>query len=244
MIKTKLKKFIYYDLAIFIIFVLICISTRVLPITMTFAKNLQIPTYHTNSKYGVNHGYTSYENPSLDIMLEYPSEWKIYEADGSILSALRGLVYFEIPYEGHNIGGTVSNQNDFVNNPAVTIIAEKLPSRNISLSDYIKIQYDNLKQLFSDYDLKINNGSIDDGTIQNRISIINGYPTASIEYSINTDPFKNNNYKTNVRNGFELWLIKDETVYTITYIASIDIYPSILPKVQKMIDSIKFIDIK
>lgn len=173
----------------------------------------------------------------MDITLQYPSNWRIFQFEASPLSALKGLIYFELPHEDYKIKDSIPKEYDISNEPSILIMAEKISFVNINLTQYAKIQNDNLKQLFSDFDLKINNISIDRDLGNNHIHIDN-YPALKLEYSINIDPHKNN-YDQKIRNGLEIWFIRGETAYTISYIASEDNYFKNLFEVQKLINSIK-----
>ena len=174
-----------------------------------------ITTLQTN-----NDNYEAYKNPHLKIKLYYPSDWRIFESDGPALSNLKGIVTFELPQEKRQQQQTIAQEE-----PIVSIIAEDLPSNNITIDEFIKIQDDNFRQLFSDLDFKL----------ENKTAVIIGDNRAGkFEYTIV------NPYSDGIRNGLVIWIIRGDTVYMISYVAEQVQYFMYLPTVQKLIDSIEF----
>ena len=173
-----------------------------------------ITTLQTN-----NDNYEPYKNPNLKIKLYYPSDWKIFESNGPALSNLKGIVTFELPQEKRQ-QQTIAQEA-----PIVSIIAEDLPSNNITLDQFIKIQHDNFRHLFSDFDFKL----------ENKTAVIVGDNRAGkLEYTIV------NPYSDGIRNGMVIWIIRGDTVYMISYVAEQVQYSMYLPTVEKLIDSIEF----
>ena len=174
-----------------------------------------ITTLQTN-----NDIYELYKNPNLNIKLYYPSDWEKFESDGPALSNLKGIITFELPQEKRQQQQTIAQEA-----PIVSIIAEDLPSNNITLDQFIKIQHDNLRYLFSDFDFKL----------ENKTTVIVGDNRAGkFEYTIV------NPYSDGIRNGLVIWIIRGDTVYMISYVAEQFQYFMYLPTVQKLIDSIEF----
>ena len=173
-----------------------------------------ITTLQTN-----NDNYETYKNPDLKIKLYYPSDWRKFESDGPALSNIKGIVTFELLQEKRQ-QQTIAQEV-----PIVSIIAEDLPSNNISIDQFIKIQDDNFRQLFSDFDFKL----------ENKTAIIIGDNHAGkFEYTIV------NPYSDGIRNGMVIWIIRGDTVYMISYVAEQVQYSMYLPTVEKLIDSIEF----
>jgi hypothetical protein len=166
-----------------------------------------------------NDNYETYKNPNLKIKLYYPSDWRKFESDGPALSNIKGIVTFELPQE------KTHQQTITQEAPIVSIMAEDLPSNNITLDQFIKIQDDNFRQLFSDFDFKL----------ENKTAVIIGDNRAGkFEYTIV------NPYSDGIRNGMVIWIIRGDTVYMISYVAEQVQYSMYLPTVEKLIDSIEF----
>jgi hypothetical protein len=173
-----------------------------------------ITTLQTN-----NDNYELYKNPNLNIKLYYPSDWKKYESEGPALSNLKGIVTFELPREKRQQQTIVQEA------PIISIIAEDLPSNNITLDQFIKIQHDNFRYLFSDFDFKL----------ENKTTVIVGDNRAGkYEYTIV------NPYSDGIRNGMVIWIIRGDIVYMISYVAEQVQYSMYLPTIEKLIDSIEF----
>ena len=174
-----------------------------------------ITTLQTN-----NDNYELYKNPNLNIKLYYPSDWEKFESDGPALSNLKGIVTFELPQEKRQQQQTIAQEA-----PIVSIIAEDLPSNNITLDQFIKIQHDNFRYLFSDFDFKL----------ENKTAVIVGDNRAGkFEYTIV------NPYSDGIRSGMIIWIIRGDTVYMISYVAEQVQYSMYLPTIEKLIDSIEF----
>ncbi len=167
-----------------------------------------------------NDNYEPYKNPNLKIKLYYPSDWKKFESNGPALSNLKGIVTFELPQEKRQQQQTIAQEA-----PIVSIIAEDLPSNNITLDQFTKIQYDNFRHLFSDFDFKLEN---------NTAVIVGDNRAGKFEYSIV------NPYSDGIRNGMIIWIIRGDTVYMISYVAEQVQYSMYLPTIEKLIDSIEF----
>jgi hypothetical protein len=166
-----------------------------------------------------NDNYEIYKNPNLKIKLCYPSDWRKFDSNGPALSNIKGIVTFELPQEKRQ-QQTITQEA-----PIVSIIAEDLPSNNITLDQFIKIQDDNFRQLFSDFDFKL----------ENKTAVIIGDNRAGkFEYTI-VNPYSNG-----IRNGMVIWIIRGDTVYMISYVAEQVQYSMYLPTVEKLVDSIEF----
>ena len=169
-----------------------------------------------------NDNYENYENPNLKIKLQYPSEWRIFESDAPALSNLKGIVSFEQLAQEKK-----QEQNIEEEVAVVSIIAEDIPSNNITLDQFTKIQYDNLLQLFSDFNFRL----------ENKTAVtIGGIPAEKFEYTIV------NPYSDGIRNGMIIWTIRGDTVYMISYIGEQIQYLRYLSVVQMLINSIEFIN--
>ena len=172
-----------------------------------------------------NYGdYEPYVNSRLKFKLEYPSDWKRLVFDTPALSNLKGFVSFE-PLEAEQ----ALQSNIVEEKPVISILAEQLKSKNITIDEFAKLQSDNIQDLFSDFDFKF----------ENKTAITLGNKTAmKILYTI-VDPYNHDNLR--IRNGMEIWTIRADTIFTISYLGERGQYFKYLPQVQKIIDSFKFI---
>ena len=164
--------------------------------------------------------YESYINSRLKFKLEYPSDWKIFELDASALSNLKGFVSFEPLKSEQELQAAIVEET-----PVISIIAEQLKFKNITINEFARLQSDNIRYLFSDFDFKL----------ENKTAVIVGDNQAGkFEYSIV------NPYSDGIRNGMIIWIIRGDTVYMISYVAEQVQYSMYLPTVEKLIDSIEF----
>ncbi len=214
---SKIRR-VYSRKKLIVFSILITAQTLMLSIGINIEQTVlaagSITTLQTN-----NDNYETYKNPDLKIKLYYPSDWRKFESDGPALSNIKGIVTFELLQEKRQ-QQTIAQEA-----PIVSIIAEDLHSNNISIDQFIKIQDDNFRHLFSDFDFKL----------ENKTAVIIGDNHAGkFEYTIV------NPYSDGIRNGMVIWIIRGDTVYMISYVAEQVQYSMYLPIVEKLIDSIEF----
>lgn len=214
---SKIRR-VYSRKKLIVFSILITAQTLMLSIGINIEQTVlaagSITTLQTN-----NDNYETYKNPDLKIKLYYPSDWRKFESDGPALSNIKGIVTFELLQEKRQ-QQTIAQEA-----PIVSIIAEDLHSNNISIDQFIKIQDDNFRHLFSDFDFKL----------ENKTAVIIGDNHAGkFEYTIV------NPYSDGIRNGMVIWIIRGDTVYMISYVAEQVQYSMYLPTVEKLIDSIEF----
>ena len=214
---SKIRR-VYSRKKLIVFSILITAQTLMLSIGINIEQTVlaagSITTLQTN-----NDNYETYKNPDLRIKLYYPSDWRKFESDGPALSNIKGIVTFELLQEKRQ-QQTIAQEA-----PIVSIIAEDLHSNNISIDQFIKIQDDNFRHLFSDFDFKL----------ENKTAVIIGDNHAGkFEYTIV------NPYSDGIRNGMVIWIIRGDTVYMISYVAEQVQYSMYLPTVEKLIDSIEF----
>jgi hypothetical protein len=197
------------------------IFSTIILVTITQTMLLQSTAMPQISNY---EDYESYINSKLKIRLEYPSDWKILELYTLTLSNLKGFVSFEPPKNEKELQSGIAEET-----PVISIIAEQLKFKNITIYEFAKIQSDNIRHLFSDFDFKL----------ENKTAITIGNNNAmKIVYTI-VDPYTNDDPR--LKNGMEIWIIKADTIYTISYFGEQDQYFMHLPVIQKIIDSFEFI---
>src|SRR5919106_1827427 len=91
--------------------------------------------------------YESYVNSRLKFKFEYPSDWEIQELDAPALSNLKGLVSLVPTKDIHELQAV-----DVVETPTISIIAERIRFRNLTIGELSRLQSDNVRYMFSDFD--------------------------------------------------------------------------------------------
>lgn len=171
--------------------------------------------------------YESYVNLRLEFKFEYPSDWEIQELDAGALSNLKGLVSLVPPKDIQEL-----QAGDVVETPTISILAERIGFRNITLDELSRLQSDNIRYMFSDFDFNF----------ENTTEIVIGNDTAIKGVYTVVDPFVTSGDSPGIKNGMDIWTIRGDTVYTISYLGEQDQYFRYLPEVQSIIKSFKFIN--
>jgi hypothetical protein len=171
--------------------------------------------------------YESYVNLRLKFKFEYPPDWEIQELDAGALSNLKGLVSLVPPKDIQE-----SQAGDLVETPTISIIAERIGFRNITLGELSRLQSDNIRYIFSDFDFNF----------ENTTEIVIGNDTAIKGVYTVVDPFITSGDSPGIKNGMDIWTIRGDTVYTISYLGEQDQYFRYLPEVQSIIKSFRFIN--
>lgn len=203
-----------WDLVISSIILVIIIQTTLLHSTAMF----QTSNYNDHEPYA---------NSRLKFKFEYPSDWEIQELDAPALSNLKGLVSLVPPKDIHEL-----QAGDVVETPTISIIAERIKFRNITIDELSRLQSDNIRYTFSDFDFNFENTT--------EIAIGNNTAIKSV-YTV-VDPFTTKGDSPGIINGMDIWTIRGDTLYTISYLGEQDQYFRYLPEVQSIINSLKFIN--
>ncbi len=116
--------------------------------------------------------------------------------------------------------------------PTISIIAERIGFRNITIDELSRLQSDNIRYLFSDFDFNF----------ENKTEIAVGNNTAIKSLYTVVDPFTIYRDSLGIKIGMDIWTIRGDTIYTISYLGEQDQYFRYLPEVQSIIDSFKFIN--
>jgi hypothetical protein len=206
--------YIRWDLIFSSIILVIIIQTALLHSTAMF----QTSNYRDHE---------SYANSRLKFKFEYPSDWEIQELDAPALSNLKGLVSLVPQKDRHEL-----QAGDVVETPTISIIAERIRFQNITIDELSRLQSDNIRYMFSDFDFNFENTT--------EIAIGNNTAIKSV-YTV-VDPFTTNGDSPWIKNGMDIWTIRGDTVYTISYLGEQDQYFRYLPEVQIIINSFKFIN--
>ncbi len=193
-------------------------------VTITQIVLLQFTSTARGQNSNYRDHFESYSSPRLKIELEYPTDWRVLELDAPTLSNLIGLVSLEpLKSEQELVADTLEET------PIFAIIAEQIKIRNMTIDEYARLQSQGIWYLFSDFDFKIENKTT---TMGNNTAI-------KIEYSV-VDPYAHEN--TRIRYAMEIWTIRGDTLYTISYLGKEDQYFRYLPTVEQIVDSLEFID--
>jgi hypothetical protein len=171
--------------------------------------------------------HESYANSRLKFKFEYPSDWEIQELDAGALSNMKGLVSLVPPKDIHEL-----QAGDVVETPTISIIAERIRFQNITVDELSRLQSDNIRYMFSDFDFNFENTT--------EIAIGNNTAIKSV-YTV-VDPFTTNGDSPGIKNGMDIWTIRGDTVYIISYLGERDQYFRYLPEVQSIINSFRFIN--
>jgi hypothetical protein len=203
-----------WDLVISSIILVIIIQTTLLHSTAMF----QTSNYNDHEPYA---------NSRLKFKFEYPSDWEIQELDAGALSNMKGLVSLVPPKDIHEL-----QAGDVVETPTISIIAERIKFRNITIDELSRLQSDNIRYTFSDFDFNFENTT--EIAIGNNTAIKSAYTVV--------DPFTTKGDRPGIINGMDIWTIRGDTLYTISYLGEQDQYFRYLPEVQSIINSFKFIN--
>ena len=171
--------------------------------------------------------HESYANSRLNFKFEYPSDWEIQELDAPALSNLKGLVSL-MPSKDIN----ELQAGDVVETPTISIIAERIGFQNITIDELSRLQSDNIRYTFSDFEFNFEDTA--------EIAIGNNTAIKSV-YTV-VDPFTTSGDSPGIKNGMDIWMIRGDTVYTISYLGEQDQYFRYLPEVQSIMNSFKFIN--
>ena len=171
--------------------------------------------------------HESYANSRMKFKFEYPSDWEIQELDAPALSNLKGLVSLIPPKDIHEL-----QAGDVVETPTISITAERIRFQNITIDELSRLQSDNIRYMFSDFDFNF----------ENMTEIAIGNNTAIKGMYTVVDPFTTNGDSLGIKNGMDIWTIRGDTVYTISYLGEQDQYFRYLSEVQSIINSFKFIN--
>ena len=226
----KISKYFKINLNVFNTLILIFI----------LISSLETNNYKTISAINTDHRYNMFDHPNFNMFFQYPAKWIKYEhrdVHGHLnknflfLQDKSMVVSFDIINDEKKYK-IDQNQELQLENPIFTINKFKLENPSISLYKYIKIQNDNLQNLFSDFKLNIN---------KNYSILIDGIKGWKSEYSINLNKYDVNNINAeNIMKIMIVWIIVDDIVYEISYSGNKKQYKDNIVEVQKLIESIRF----
>jgi hypothetical protein len=197
--------------------------------SIIFVIIIQTALLHSTAMLQTNNyrDHESYVNLRLKFKLEYPADWEIQELDAGALSNLKGLVSLVPPKDKHEL-----QAGDVIETPTISIIAERIRFPNITMEELSRLQSDNIRYMFSDFDFNF----------ENTTEIVIGNDTAiKSVYSV-VDPFTTNGDSPGIKNGMDIWTIRGNTIYNLSYLGEQDQYFKYLPEVQSIINSLRFIN--
>jgi eukaryotic-like serine/threonine-protein kinase len=157
--------------------------------------------------------FVTYENPSYGIRIRYPADWQKTEH----INANRFWVDFMSPFK--------NNPNTF---PAiVSVSVEDLNHGITTTNEYVNGILNRAKQSLSDFQINESNHNAN----------IAGTSAYKIVYSfLSQDPAVQAHFQS-----MNIWSVRDNKVYGISYTEAKSLYATYLPTVQKMIDSFEII---
>ena len=157
--------------------------------------------------------FVIYENPTYGIRIRYPDDWQKTE----YVNANRFWVDFMSPFK--------NNPNTF---PAiVSVSVEGLNHSITTTNEYVNGILNKAKQSLSDFQINESNHNAN----------IAGTSAYKIVYSfLSQDPAVQAHFQS-----MNIWSVRDNKVYGISYTEVKSLYPTYLPTVQKMIDSFEII---
>jgi eukaryotic-like serine/threonine-protein kinase len=159
--------------------------------------------------------FLTYENTTYEIRIQYPAVWQKGESNQTSQDdVINTIVAFRAPKD--RISDTIAEN--------IIIGVENLPpEENISLAAYSTLQIADLTQFSTDFDLE-----------QSTPIVLADSPAQKIVFSetVQQIPIKT----------MQVWTIKDNEAYIITFAGEAAKYSDYLPTIQKMIDSFEFIN--
>ena len=173
--------------------------------------------------------HESYANSRLEFKFEYPSDWEIQELDAPALSNLKGLVSLVPPKDIHEL-----QAGDVVETPTISITAERIRFQNITIDELSRLQSDNIRYMFSDFDFNFENTT--------EIAIGNNTAIKSVYTVVDPSTIYHDSESTGIKYGMEILTIRGNTLYTLSYLGEQDQYFRYLPEVQSIINSLRFIN--
>jgi len=171
-------------------------------------KILDVTITNTSSQ-NTMESFLTYENPLYEIRIKYPVDWqkKAQETSTSVTADNNIVVTF-----------APQQQQRF---PRLFIQAERLDSQDISLDQFTSKRLDHLGQLFGNSSRIIE---------QDRIILPHGeIPAHRVVYEFKLSQI---DYRK-----MDIWTIKGDLAFIISYVAEKGNYQNYLPTIQKMIDS-------
>jgi hypothetical protein len=164
--------------------------------------------------------FSIYENPTYGIKILYPAAWNKIEL-GQI-SPDGFLVGFALPREGKPLSEI--NVSDFVLENIMIgvtriISAPSSFSENTILRDFVNDQISSYKQEFADFQI-----------IKSNITTIDNNPVYQIQYT--------HKDRRTIFDTLQVWTISGNKIYTILFNADPVDYPTYLPIIQKMTNSL------
>jgi hypothetical protein len=182
-------------------------STNLVTITMLPPSYLDILSNNINSTATINPTYSTYENPTYGVKIQYPSNWQKMDFDRHNSNNSLPIAGFIPPSE--NDSGLLEN---------LMIVVKKLHSQNTSLKQFVD-------SLIPSYKSKVHNFQLIELNPLTTPALNSAY---KIEYTHSSDMLM---LKT-----MEVWTIEGGIAYMISYNADSSDFSNYLPTIQKMID--------
>jgi hypothetical protein len=183
-------------------------ATRLLTLTIPSSYIDILSNNSNNSTATINPTYSTYENPTYGVKIQYPSNWQKMDFDRHNSNNSLPIAGFIPPSE--NDSGLLEN---------LMIVVKKLHSQNTSLKQFVD-------SLIPSYKSKLYNFQLIELNPLTTPALNSAY---KIEYTHSSDMLM---LKT-----MEVWTIEGGIAYMISYNADSSDFSNYLPTIQKMIDS-------
>jgi eukaryotic-like serine/threonine-protein kinase len=185
-------------------------TTKLVTITMPPPSYLDILSNNNNSAATINPTFSTYENPTYGVKIQYPSNWQKMDFDGHHGNNSLPIAGFIPPSE--NDSGLLEN---------LVIVVKKLHSQSTSLKQFAD-------SLVSSYKSNLHNFQLIELNPLTTPALNSAY---KIEYTHSSDMLM---LKTMV-----VVTISGGIAYMISYNADSSDFSNYLPIIQKMIDSLQ-----
>jgi hypothetical protein len=222
--------FLFAGLPLIYFFVQQASGTPTTGISNLSASSLSLATSLSSTSTSQS-SYEIFDGTELGISFQYPSNWVKFEAgfDRNDLNDFEGVVSFDILNDSTNQANDKQFEDSGIAHPNLSIVSLKSPYHNLSLGQYAEVRTFDIRQLFSDYRLRITEDRQSNETID-------GYPYWVLEYSFTVDD-------RTQRYGMSIMLMRGEKVYEISYIADgYEGYVKNMEEIMKLIKTAYFVD--
>jgi hypothetical protein len=182
-------------------------ATRLLILTIP-SSYINILSNNNSNLATINPTFSTYENPTYGVKIQYPSNWQKMDFDRHNSNNSLPIAGFIPPSE--NDSGLLEN---------LMVVVKKLHSQNTSLKQFVD-------SLIPSYKSKLHNFQLIELNPLTTPALNSAY---KIEYTHSSDMLM---LKT-----MEVWTINGGIAYMISYNADSSDFSSYLPTIQKMIDS-------
>jgi hypothetical protein len=159
--------------------------------------------------------FSTYSNPVLGIILQYPSNWSKSEYPYNPAANNTIVSFFSRSESASALGNVSGVSGNFV--PYIDLFV--FPSKNVPLEEAVGQTVNNFE----------NNTHVD---VSKPIALKRNIPAHLLVYDsivANDEHFKK----------MQVWVLSGDKIYVLTYTSEASLYPTFLPIIQKMIQSVE-----